>query len=234
MNKGIQYAIDQQIPFLARMDADDISAPQRLETQIHLLEKYPTAAACSANCYYIDAESEKILSSSTISTSPGLIHWEIHHGLRGLIQGACVFRTSALAEIGGYRPKFKRAEEVDVFLRLSEQHELCNSSEYLYSIRDRANSYSLKNVRQNILFQFYALDCSKKRRDNKPEQDFETFRRTMSWDTKYRIWREEYLLKTWRNRMREGHLPSLLLASLLDPRRVVLRIRRKLDEGKKV
>ncbi|MCX5914512.1 MAG: glycosyltransferase family A protein, partial [Deltaproteobacteria bacterium] len=111
MNRATQYALDQWIPFLARMDSDDISLPQRLETQILLLEKFPAAAACSANCYYIDNDTEQIIGSSTVSTSPALIHWEIAHGLRGLIQGTCVFRTAALAAVGGYRAQFKRAEE---------------------------------------------------------------------------------------------------------------------------
>jgi hypothetical protein len=52
----------------------------------------------------------------------------------------------------------------------------------------------------------------------------------MSLDTKYRIWREEHLLKLWRGRMHGGGFSSLLLAALLDPRRLVIRGLRKLDE----
>lgn len=228
MNRAIQFAMDRQIPLLARMDADDISLPKRLETQIRLLSEHPEAAACSANCHYINADSEQIIGSSTVSTNPKIIRWEIDHGLRGLIQGACVFRTSAIAAIGGYRPQFKRAEEADLFLRLAEQYDLRNCNEFLYSIRIRMNSYSLRDVHQNVLYQFYALDCAKNRRKDKPEPVFETFLQTMTCETRFRIWREESMLKLWRGYMGKSSFSRLLLASILDPRRAVVRTLRKL------
>jgi glycosyltransferase involved in cell wall biosynthesis len=233
MNHATQYALDEHIPLMARMDADDISLPQRLETQLHLLEKYPAAAACSANCYYIDAESEQIIGSSTVSASPGLIHWEIVHGLRGLIQPATIFRTGALAAIGGYRSQYKLAEEVDVFLRLADQNELRNCGEFLCKIRIRPDSLSLTNVHLNNLYLFYALDCAKKRHKGRSESNFDSFLQSMSWNTKFLIWRERYLLNIWRNHMHSDRPMELLLAALLDPRRVLIRGLRKLDEGKR-
>lgn len=232
MNRAIQYAQDQKIPYIARMDSDDISLPNRLETQILLLEKYPTAAACSANCHYIDAESERIIGSSTVSASPGLIRWEITHGLRGLIQPVCTFRTSALAAIGGYRMQFILAEEVDLFLRLAEKFELLNSRDVLCKIRIRSNSLSTENVHKNILYQFYALDCAKKRKIGKHERGFNEFSQSMSWTVKSRIWREEYLLKFWRSHLKTQSSSDLFLAGLLDPRRVVIRWLRGLKERK--
>jgi glycosyltransferase involved in cell wall biosynthesis len=232
MNGAIKYALDHHIPFLARMDADDISLPQRLETQLRMIEKNPALAACSANCLYINSESGQIIGSATVSSSPGLIRWEITHGLRGLIQPVCFFRTSALAAIGGYRLKFKLAEEVDVFLRLADQYELRNCSDFLCKIRIRPGSLSLKNVHQNILYQFYALDCAKNRNNDKPERDFGVFSQSMSRVTKFRIWREEHVLKLWRDQMHAGRLSALILASLLDPRRVIVRGLRKLTEEK--
>ncbi len=232
MNRAIRYAREQKIPYLARMDADDISDPKRLEAQINLLEKYPAAAACSANCHYIHAETGKILSSSTISTSPALIRWEIRHGLHGLIQGASVFRTIALDAIGGYRMNFQRAEEVDVFLRLLDRYELRNCKEFLYSIRYHTDSYSLENVHKNIYYQFYALDCARARRQGKPEKSYETFIQQISLWTRLRILREEYLLRMWRSRLRKWNPGALILASLLDPRRVIIRVLRKFSERK--
>jgi hypothetical protein len=126
--------------------------------------------------------------------------------------------------------QFKLAEEVDVFLRLADQFELSNCGEFLCKIRIRPNSLSLYNVRQDIMYQFYALDCEKKRHSGRPELDYGTFIQSMSLDTKYRIWREEHLLKLWRGRMHGGGFSSLLLAALLDPRRLVIRGLRKLDE----
>jgi len=230
MNRATQYALHQKIPYLARMDSDDISMPNRLETQILLLEKYPAAAACSANCQYIDAESARVIGSSTVSASPSLIKWEITHGLRGLIQGASVFRSKALAEIGGYRVKFINAEEVDIYLRLIDRNELRNCKEFLYNIRMRTESLSISKVHQNVLYQFYALDCAKHRHNGKQEREFDAFIKSISCHTKSQIMREEFQLKLWRNHLRTNHSSPLFFAALLDPRRVVVRWLRKFVE----
>lgn len=228
MNRALQYALEQDIAFIARMDADDISLPKRLEKQLHLMERYPETAACSSNCHYVDVESEQIIGSSTVSTSPRLIRWEINHGLRGLIQPSVTFRTKALSAIGGYRPQFILAEEADVFLRLSDRFELRNCDEYLVKIRFRPGSLSLKNVKMNILYQFYALDCAKRNQKNHQEIDFDQFYQSMSWSVKYQIWREEYLLRLWRTHMNKHNSSALFLAALLDPRRVFVRLARNL------
>jgi glycosyltransferase involved in cell wall biosynthesis len=228
MNRAIHYAYEENIPFLARFDADDISAPERLQKQIELLQKHPQAAACSSNCYYMDAETEKIVGTSTVSCSPQLIHWEIFHGLRGLIQSATLFRTAALKEIGGYRLQFKLAEEVDVFFRLAERYQLINARDFLLKIRIVPHSLSTKNVHNNILYQFYTLDCAKRRMKNKPEPDFEQFQKEMDWNTHYQIWREENVLKIWRSGFTKNKLLQTITASLIDPRRAIIRILRKM------
>lgn len=229
MNKALDYAFRKNIPFIARMDADDISHPDRLKTQFLLLEKYPQIAACSCNAFYIDSETEKFIGSSTISTSPKLIRWEINHGLRGLILGASTFRTDALLKIGGFRKRFKYAEEVDVFLRLIEEYELLNSPDYLYEIRFHKDSFSLKNQDSNISFQFYALDCAKRRNKNRKERKYTDFLKELSLDDKIRIWREKELLGLWQNNLGNRNWFKIILASILDPRRAIIRIIRRLN-----
>jgi glycosyltransferase involved in cell wall biosynthesis len=228
MNRAIELAIERKIDLIGRMDADDISLPRRLELQINLLERYPEAAACSANCYYIDTNSDVITGSSTISTVPCIIRWEILNGMRGLVQGACLFRTDALAQIGGYRKQFRLAEETDLFLRLIEQYELRNCGEYLYKIRIHNDSFSLHNSHENILYKFYALECYKRRRIKNLEPEFKTFCDNLSCRVKFNIWHEEKLLILWRNYMQRRCWYTLLLASILDPRRVLIRGLRKL------
>jgi glycosyltransferase involved in cell wall biosynthesis len=228
MNRAIQYAQERQIQFIARMDADDLSMPVRLEIQHRLLYENPNVAACSSNCYYIDSETEEIIGTSTTAQWSGFIKWEIQNGLRGLIQGASLFRTSALVEIGGYRPRFRLAEETDLFVRLSEKFELMNAKEYLYKIRLHKSSLSMHDVRTNVLYHFYALQCSQNRRDNKPEDDFEVFLEKKDIKLSARVWHEELVLRLWRSNIVRRNYLSLLLVSLLDPRRIIARILRKI------
>ncbi|MHC1684912.1 MAG: glycosyltransferase family A protein [Clostridiaceae bacterium] len=229
MNRALQFALERQFPLLARMDSDDLSTPDRLEKQVDLLLRHPQAGACSANCLYLDAERGNTIGTSTVPISPRLIRWEIRQGLRGLIQGACLFRTDALKAVGGYRVQFKQAEETDLFLRLSERYDLVNAPDFLYQIRVHAGSLSLRDVHRNVLYQFYGLDCAARRNRNLPERDFGAFQSHSSALTRWRIWREERLLKLWRGSLGHQNIATRLLAAFLDPRRVAARVLRKIE-----
>jgi glycosyltransferase involved in cell wall biosynthesis len=229
MNRGLAYALEKRMPYIARMDADDISLPERLEKQYNLIQRKQQVAACSANCFYIDSKTGETIGTSTISGSSWLIRWEVFQGLRGLIQGTCLFRTEALSQIGGYRLAFKRAEETDLFLRLAERYELINHLDFLYKIRIHTNSLSLGNVHQNIMYQFYGLDCSERRRQGRPERSFEAFTKMPGLITRFEIWREENVLKIWRDNLGRKAPLSIFFASILDPRRALVRIIRMLD-----
>jgi glycosyltransferase involved in cell wall biosynthesis len=229
MNRAIEYALAEGFPYLARADADDVQMLERLSKQINLLLMNPDAAACSANCYYVDEVTERKVGRSTVPVSSRLIRWEIQHGLRGLIQGVCTFRTEALDEVGGYRPHIRQAEESDLFLRLNEKYRLINSPDYLCLIRYRQDSLSMGNVRRNVEYLFYALDCAKRRRKGVPELDFESFKRDASWYTRLLMRREEQLLRFWRKSFYSPNIMYNFLAACIDSRRVVARLLRYLD-----
>ena len=229
MNRAIKYAMEENIPFIARADADDIMMPNRISSQISLLLKHPDAAACSANGYYIDEQTEKKVGKSTVPVSSQLIKWEINQGLRGLIQPVCTFRTEALNVIRGYRPHIIQAEDIDLFLRLVEKYRVINCPDYLCSIRFRKESFSTGNVRVWIENQFYAMDCAKRRRKGREELEFVTFLEEMSWYLKLLIWKEEQVLRFWRKGFTSSKPIYKILASLLDPRRVIVRVLRMID-----
>jgi glycosyltransferase involved in cell wall biosynthesis len=237
MNRALEIC---EAPFLARMDADDVSDPRRLERQVALLESNPKIAACSCNCYYID-EQGNVIGTSTVPISPTIIRWEIRLGLRGLIQGATCFRVESLRAISGYRPHFQRAEEVDVFLRLAEKYELGNCKEFLYRIRLRRDSYSVSNTFLNSLYAKYALYCHHLRTKGKPEIEFIEFVRSRSFQAivkRMQARTETISLQIWRQAMIDGGwLPGLrktsliFLAALFSPTRVVARIVRTIERA---
>ena len=227
INQAIQYAQKHKLKFLTRMDADDISLPNRLERQIDLLQRNPNAAACSANCYYINSMTEEIIGKSTVSNSPRLIRWEINHGLRGLIHGASIFRVDALNQIDGYRPVFQHAEDVDLFLRLSERYDMINSKDFLYKIRLTPKSLSMSDVHQSVLYQFYALNCAIQRRKGVGEQDFDVYKRNYNFLNRYKIWREEKFLELWRKGLVNHHPLYIFWAALVDLRRPFVRVLRQ-------
>ena len=238
MNRALEIC---EAPFLARMDADDVSDPRRLERQVTLVESNPKMAACSCNCHYID-EQGNLIGTSTVPISPRIIRWEIGLGLRGLIQGATCFRTEPLREISGYRPRFQRAEEVDVFLRLAEKYELGNCKEFLYQIRLRRDSYSVANTLLNSIYAKYALYCSYLRARGQPEIEFEEFVESRFWQAivkRMQARTEAISLQFWRQAMtqdsrwlhRSRKIAFILLAALFSPTRVVSRVTRTIERA---
>jgi glycosyltransferase involved in cell wall biosynthesis len=227
MNYAIQFASARGYEYLVRMDSDDVSKAGRFERLVRFMDINPTCAAVSSNCEYFTSNG-KGGGSSTVSVRRRQIAFEIRHGLRGLIQGACCFRVAALAAVGGYRVQFKAAEDADLFLRLVEQFKLGNVSDCLYRIRLNPDSRSRSNFRQNILYSHYALDCARRRKRGQTERTFESF---AEWASRFSmsLRLECWSMSLWEISHRGGWRKALIpLAALMSPLRVCARVARTL------
>ena len=111
--------------FVARMDADDISLPERFEIQADALDRQPDVLAIGSFVQRIDADGDTI----AVSKWP-LTHEEIDAGLLrgrgGLAHPTAMIRSGALRAVGGYRQKFAFAQDKDLWLRLAERGRLQN------------------------------------------------------------------------------------------------------------
>ena len=222
MNHCIRYAATEGYEYLMRMDSDDLSKPGRFERLVRYLDAKPAYAAASSNCEYFTSDG-KGGGSSTVSVRKRQIAFEIRHGLRGLIQGASCFRTAALTAVGGYRPVFRVAEDADLFLRLAERFDLGNVGEYLYRIRVHSRSRSRADLRRNVFYAQYALDCARRRARARPERSVEEYAR---WAERYslELRREYWSMSLWEASHRGGWRRALAApAALLSPRRLVAR-----------
>jgi glycosyltransferase involved in cell wall biosynthesis len=228
MNLALEHALREGIPFIARMDADDVSAPRRLESQLALMKTLPTCAAISCNAEYINTKGE-IIGNSTVPRSPNQITREINQGLRGLIQGACVFRVDALAAVGGYRNHILQAEDTDLFLRLSEKYQMANLGEFLYQIRVHTGSLSLAAVEQNIRYHVYALRCHHLRRAGQKEPTFTDYSQDLPFQDQLRLLEERLFLRFWRRGLFSSNIFYQFLAAVASPRRLFARVTRIME-----
>jgi len=191
------------------------------------LDANPRCAAVSSNCEYFTSNGRGS-GTSTVSVRKAQIAFEIRHGLRGLIHGACCFRVPALAAVGGYRMEFRGAEDTDLFIRLVEEFELGNVSDYLYRIRADARSKSRSNILRNILYSHYALDCARRRKRGQPERHFEAF---AEWANRFSISiRLQYWsMSLWEISHQGGWRKLLIpLAAIMSPLHVYARVMRTL------
>lgn len=142
LQMGVEAA---RAPVLARMDADDVSLPGRLETQLAALGNRPETALLGCAFRYIDA-----------SGAPGRV---VHHPERPPLPEAllwgCPFlhpgamlRRAAVLEAGGYRAAFPRAEDYDLWLRLSRRWRLENLPNVLVHYRLHGDNSILLQARE--------------------------------------------------------------------------------------
>jgi len=125
LNLGIASARGE---FIARMDSDDISLPERFDHQIKYLQEHDHIGILGTGSLRIDQFGQPIGLPWKPPESPGVINWlfcfcnQIGHptvmGLRN------VFIKS-----GGYNPDMLYAEDFDLWQRISEFSKLSNLQE---------------------------------------------------------------------------------------------------------
>jgi glycosyltransferase involved in cell wall biosynthesis len=145
LNKGLKIS---QGNFIARMDADDISKPERFEKQIEYLKNHPNCVIVGCEVLQIDMDGAPICNMGI-----PLSHEEIDAGLllgRGgdIRHPAVMMRRDAVLKLGGYREQFKTAEDLDLFLRLAEQGKLANLSDILLEYRLHLGSVNFSKSEQ--------------------------------------------------------------------------------------
>ena len=131
LNFGLGHATGQ---FIARMDADDIAAPDRFEKQIDFLKANSDISVLGSNVQLIDRHGNPM----KIRTYP-IAHRQIKFNINfrnPIAHPTAMIRTSALLEIGGYDENFDVAEDYDLWFKMMKSgHKFANLQQPLLSYR---------------------------------------------------------------------------------------------------
>lgn len=138
LNDGIEVSHGRLI---ARMDADDVSMPNRFEKQVTFLNEHPDVVAVGCSVLIIDAEGAPL---REMPNPPRWTHEEIDTahltgGGQVFYHPALIFRREALKTIGMYR-QWPAAQDLDLFLRLAEIGRLANVRDVLLKYRQHMGS----------------------------------------------------------------------------------------------
>lgn len=156
-HKGLSAALNTGIKFcssdwIARMDSDDISVPQRLEKQINFIQNNPIYDIISCwSVYFRDPDKPLFLLRTPIS------HAEITNSLNlhNPINHSGVFYRKKLIMENPYREDLLKNEDFELFFRLRDKARFSNIPEFLIYTRVRPNSksYSIRDEKiYNMLF----------------------------------------------------------------------------------
>lgn len=143
LNKGLQLARSN---YVARMDADDICFPKRLQRQKAFLDENLNFAMVGSWIEVIDEIGRKIERINFPIVSY-LLRWRLLY-TNTFVHSAVMFRKNAVLGIGGYLDNYRHAEDYDLWSRLSTHWEVANIPAVLVSWRSCKESISAKNAKK--------------------------------------------------------------------------------------
>ncbi|TMA33763.1 MAG: glycosyltransferase, partial [Deltaproteobacteria bacterium] len=143
LNLGLERARGR---YVARMDADDLCSPERLEREVAVLDAHPRVGLVATRARVIDASGAEIGIIDTPSDGETL-----RRQLRrrnSIVHGSVLMRTEVVRALGGYDEAMEPAEDYDLWLRLSERHAIAALPDLLYAWREHDGGVGLRRLDQ--------------------------------------------------------------------------------------
>ncbi len=152
LNRGITQASGK---YICRMDADDISLPNRLESQVNYLEKHPTIAIVGSNTTIINelgirGKTEYYPQSNNEIKRSIFIHNPFAHS-------SVLIRRSVLDQLGVYDSKYLHNEDYDLWLRISAHYSIENLPEILLLRRVHGANITVNKELELIRFRIKTI-----------------------------------------------------------------------------
>ena len=125
LNAGIEAAA---APVVAIQDADDYSAPNRLERELAVLRAEPGVAVVGSRMREVDADGRELRPRTSFAAGdagPVLMRFN------PIPNGSAAFRRDVALALGGYDPRYRFATEYDLWLRIAERQRLIALDEEL-------------------------------------------------------------------------------------------------------
>lgn len=170
-NRGLGATLNELIStsrseLIARMDADDICTPMRIERQVNYMIEHPQHAIIGGQIEFI------IDSNSTLAFPMHESHQEIRRELlKGrfpLCHPAVLFKKCAAERIGCYRV-LGAGEDLDFFLRISEVGLAGNVPDLVLKYRIALNSLSTTRATELRMKYAWAIFNAEQRLQSKEE-----------------------------------------------------------------
>lgn len=129
LNRGLELAKGE---YIARMDADDISLPDRLEKQVQYLDEHPKVAVLGTNVELFDENG--VISTGWSSTDPAQMKVDLLFSC-GLAHPSVMMRRNVIQELGGYDLAFEGLEDYQLWCRVAKHYDVTTLPDLLFRYR---------------------------------------------------------------------------------------------------
>lgn len=238
MGRALNDALEQcRHEWVARMDADDVMLPNRLERQLAFVAGRPEVVVASSLVQYID-ESGAVIgrNRSEFTDSLKVVEAVAEHRLVGFHHPAVLMRRDVVKEAGGYRPQFWPCDDADLWNRIAERRPrgVVVQDEYLMQYRIHGSSVCVANARLTGQKTEWVAACVRERHANRPEPTWEQFQseqKRLPWGARVNQNRRDYARTLYKaavfhfsKRRYARFVPELAAALCLEPSYVFWRI----------
>jgi glycosyltransferase involved in cell wall biosynthesis len=131
-----------EAPLIARMDADDVMLPDRLERQVAYLEAHPEVALLGGGIVLVDETGREIDREPGRQQLDFLVRNELTHA-------TVMMRAAAARELGGYR--LDQSEDYDLWLRFEERFGVAALADPVIRYRLHPGQFSVTALERQAL-----------------------------------------------------------------------------------
>lgn len=146
LNKCLKAADGE---YIARMDGDDISLPERFEKQLHALDEHPEFAVVSSPMIHFDENGD--WKTGTAIEYPQKMDFIKHSPF--FCHAASMIRRDVFLEVGGYSEDKRtlRFEDCNLWYKIyGHGYKGFNLQEPLYKMRDDVNAFKRKTLKSRL------------------------------------------------------------------------------------
>jgi glycosyltransferase involved in cell wall biosynthesis len=157
INAGCALA---QAPLIARMDADDVMLPDRLERQVVYLDGHPDVALLGGGIVLVDEKGNEI------DREPGRLHLDFL--VRNeLTHSTVMMRADTFRALDGYR--LDQSEDYDLWLRFDERYGVAALPEHVIRYRLHTGQFSVTALERQALGFLCVREAAIRRRRGEPD-----------------------------------------------------------------
>lgn len=174
-NRGLVASLNQLLseacaPLVARMDADDISLPDRFAVQKAFLDGHPDHGVVGAWSTDIDEHDQPYI-------TPGRDHPVTHADFLAAIERdqpllchpVVMYRRDIVRSVGGYHAAFRHVEDHDLWLRLVDITQMANIPQRLIRYRHYDGQVSNRHATEQQIGHSVAWQAWQERKAGRPD-----------------------------------------------------------------
>jgi glycosyltransferase involved in cell wall biosynthesis len=121
LNEAIRMAKGE---YIARMDADDIALPERLENQVNFLDKNPDVGMVGTAYYEMDSKG-KIVGEKVFPTTDKKLR-DVLIRYNPFFHGSVMIRKEVFDRVGLYNENIPKAQDYELWFRIARNYKIAN------------------------------------------------------------------------------------------------------------